>query len=314
MNDPLFDEGIYKQYASKSTQELEEIIDDIDSEETKYLDMEARKDFLSNETNKIYYKVQELKEKQKKNEKKEREEKIIKLEKEYTSYKQEWEYIKKELDSSQKARVELMKIKHVIKKFILKGVTPILSHSKQEIGHPKIKQLRSLYKSHLRRWLSSVLSPEEIRNAEDDLNTANGEQQLKSIYDHYKQLAFSKGASTQALTAEEVERIQSDPREDVVPRIQAFARAKLSEKIRSNNIVMPKPPKYVSQSSSTAQTQTTAPHDAFKMKEKGSIKYLQPISPEKAEELETKIKTVQSVVILDPNRYKRRPYVVKSSR
>ena len=27
MNDPLFDEGIYKQYASKSTQELEEIID-----------------------------------------------------------------------------------------------------------------------------------------------------------------------------------------------------------------------------------------------------------------------------------------------
>ena len=77
---------------------------------------------------------------------------------------------------------------------------------------------------------------------------------------------------------------------------------------------MPKPPKYVSQSSSTAQTQTTAPHDAFKMKEKGSIKYLQPISPEKAEELETKIKTVQSVVLLNPNRYKRKPYVVRSSR
>ena len=77
---------------------------------------------------------------------------------------------------------------------------------------------------------------------------------------------------------------------------------------------MPKQPKYVSQSSSTAQTQTTAPHDAFKMKEKGSIKYLHPISPEKAEELETKIKTVQSVVLLNPNRYKRKPYVVRSSR
>ena len=287
MNDPLFDEGIYKQYASKSTQELEEIIDDIDSEETKYLDMEARKDFLSNETNKIYYKVQELKEKQKKNEKKEREEKIIKLEKERASYKQEWEYIKKELDSSQKARVELMKIKHVIKKFILKGVTPILSHSKQEIGHPKIKQLRSLYKSHLRRWLSSVLSPEEIRNAEDDLNTANGEQQLKSIYDHYKKLASGELSSSEPSS---------------------------SAPIKTEGIVMPKPPKHVSQSSSTAQTQTLVPHDAFKFKEKGSIKYLQPISPEKAEELETKIKTVQSVVLLNPNRYKRKPYVVRSSR
>ena len=35
---------------------------------------------------------------------------------------------------------------------------------------------------------------------------------------------------------------------------------------------------------------------------------------EQQEELEMKSKTVQSVVLLNPNRYKRRPYVVKSSR
>ena len=71
---------------------------------------------------------------------------------------------------------------------------------------------------------------------------------------------------------------------------------------------MPKPPK----SSTTSQTQTIVPYNAFKFVEKGNNRYLETISPEKAEELQMKKKMIQSAVLLDPNRYKRKPYVVKS--
>ena len=150
-----------------------------------------------------------------------------------------------------------------------------------------INQIKGLAKSHIRRWLARKLTKSAITNAYMEIDEAKDHKEIEMIYDHYKKLASGELSSSEPSS---------------------------SAPIKTEGIVMPKPPKHVSQSSSTAQTQTLVPHDAFKFKEKGSIKYLQPISPEKAEELETKIKTVQSVVILDPNRYKRRPYVVKSSR
>ena len=168
----------------------------------------------------------------------------------------------------------------------------------------RLKQLRAVYKTNLRK-LVHALTPEELKNAEAEISASGGKQQMKRVYEHYKDLALTRAPSTQAITAEEIEQEQGNPLDDVVPTIQAFARSKLAEKIRSKNIVMPKPPK----SSSTSQTQTVVPYNAFKFVEKGKNRYLETISPEKAEELEMKKKTV---VLLDPTRYKRKPYVVKS--
>ena len=63
----------------------------------------------------------------------------------------------------------------------------------------------------------------------------------------------------------------------------------------------------------TAQTQTLVPLNAFKFVEKGDQKFLEPVTPIKAEELQMKKKLIKSVVMLDPNRYKRKPYIIHSS-
>ena len=75
---------------------------------------------------------------------------------------------------------------------------------------------------------------------------------------------------------------------------------------KGKHIVLPKPPKHQTQ---TSQTQTLVPISAFKYIEKGNNKFLQPMTPERAEELNVKKKTVQNVVLLDPNRYKRKPHI-----
>ena len=69
INNPIYNEEIYQEYVDRPREELENIIDQINVEETRYLDKEELKDHLSNEISRIYYEISELKEKQKKNEK-----------------------------------------------------------------------------------------------------------------------------------------------------------------------------------------------------------------------------------------------------
>ena len=68
INNPIYDEEIYQEYVDRPREELENIIDQINVEETKYLDKEL-KDHLSNEMSRIYYEISELKAKQKKKKK-----------------------------------------------------------------------------------------------------------------------------------------------------------------------------------------------------------------------------------------------------
>ena len=80
-------------------------------------------------------------------------------------------------------------------------------------------------------------------------------------------------------------------------------------------IVQPKPPKTVSKQlaeTQTSQTQTLVPLNAFKFIEKGDKRYLEPLTPEQADELTMKKKTIESVVMLNPNRFQRKPYGVYS--
>ena len=94
-------------------------------------------------------------------------------------------------------------------------------------------------------------------------------------------------------------------------------------------LVVPKPPKSVSKpkpattaplpapivedstgaQTQTSQTQTLIPLNAFKFIEKGNKRFLEPMTPEKAEELSIKKKTIQSETILNPDRFKRKPHV-----
>ena len=64
INDPIYDEEIYQEYVDRPREELERIIDEIDTEETKYLDKEAERDRLWNESNRISTEISELKAKQ----------------------------------------------------------------------------------------------------------------------------------------------------------------------------------------------------------------------------------------------------------
>ena len=186
----------------------------------------------------------------------------------------------------------------------------ILVQRKREQSKGKFKRSRHAYVMLLKRY-TETLTSDEMRSAISELNATDNKDTMRKIFTHYQTLVLNREPSTQALTAEEVERIQANPLEELAPTIQAFARAKLSEKIRGNNIVMQKPPKSISQAKTT-QTQTVVPYNAFKFTEKGNQRFMEPITPEKAEELQMKKKTIQSVVLLDPNRYKRRPYIVRS--
>ena len=188
---------------------------------------------------------------------------------------------------------------------------------------------RKLYITLARRYLSKGLSEKELKTVESLINACTTKEKMKSIYNQYRNIALSKAPSTQALTAEEIEQ-RENPLDDVVPTVQAFARAKLSQKLAHNKhpSVLEKPPKHVSRPHSaralqpqpliedstgaqtqTSQTQTLVPLNAFKFIEKGNKRFLEPMTPETAEELSIKKKTIKSVTILNPDRFKRKPHV-----
>ena len=175
---------------------------------------------------------------------------------------------------------------------------------------------RKLYITLARRYLSKGLSDKEIKTVESLINACTTKEKMKSVYNQYRNIALSKAPSTQALTAEEIDQ-RENPLEEVIPVIQAFARAKLSH--GKHPSVLQKPPKHVSRPSTsrevqgaqtqTSQTQTLVPLNAFKFIEKGNKRFLEPMTPEKAEELAIKKKTIQSETILNPDRFKRKPHV-----
>ena len=177
----------------------------------------------------------------------------------------------------------------------------------------QINRDKKLYSSLIHRWLSKGLSEKELKTAVGLINACTTKEKMKSIYNQYRNIALSRAPSTQALTAEEVEQ-RENPLEDIVPSVQAFARAKLSQKLVQSKypLVQPKPPKSVSKQlaeTQTSQTQTLVPLNAFKFIEKGDKKFLEPMTPEKAEELAIKKKTITSETILNPDRFKRKPHI-----
>ena len=66
--------------------------------------------------------------------------------------------------------------------------------------------------------------------------------------------------------------------------------------------------------SSPPIAQTTVPYTAFQFIEKGKKKYIESISQKKMEELAEVKKTVKNAVLLNPHRYKRKPYIVRSQK
>ncbi len=217
-----------------------------------------------------------------------------------------------ELEGLKQQRTEAQKVKYVVENYILKGVLPTEQLSKFQFSNTKRGYILSIINLHKK----NTLSPEELRTAKEELNSATTKEQMKRIYDNYRQLALNREPSTQAITSEQIEQEaeRGDPLEEVegyLKTIQSFSRAKLSGMEKGKHIVLPKPPKRVSETQ-TSQTQTLLPLNAFKFIEKNNAKFLEPLTPEKAEELAIKKKTVTSAVLLDPNRYKRRPYVVRS--
>ena len=193
----------------------------------------------------------------------------------------------------------------------------------------QINRDKKLYSSLIHRWLSKGLSEKELKTAVGLINACTTKEKMKSIYNQYRNIALSRAPSTQALTAEEVEQ-RENPLEDIVPSVQAFARAKLSQRVVQSKYpsVLEKPPKHVSRPHSarasqpqplpedstgaqtqTSQTQTLVPLNAFKFIEKGNKRFLEPMTPEKAEELSIKKKTITSETILNPNRFQRKPHI-----
>jgi len=180
----------------------------------------------------------------------------------------------------------------------------------------EINRTRTIYFTLVKRWLSHALSPQEILAVESSLKATTSKEKMKRIYDIYREKALNRVPSTQAMTSEEIEQI-GNPLEEMVPTIQAFARSKISQKVAQGKhpLVQPKPPKSVSKPSNetqTSQTQTLVPLNAFKFIEKGENRFLEPMTPEKAEELAMKKKSIKSVTILNGNRFKRKPYIIYS--
>ena len=180
-------------------------------------------------------------------------------------------------------------------------------------ANPQANRDRSLYIYLVNRWLGKALSSEEMKTVVSLLNATTTKDKMKRIYNTYREIALKKVPSTQALTAEEIDQ-RENPLEEFVPSIQTFARAKLSQKLAQSRqpLVQPKPPKSVSKPSNetqTSQTQTLVPLNAFKFIEKGENRFLEPITPEKADDLAMKKKTIKSETILNPDRFKRKPHV-----
>ena len=82
-------------------------------------------------------------------------------------------------------------------------------------------------------------------------------------------------------------------------------------------VSVPKPPKVAPKitpaTTQTSQTQTLVPAHAFRFIENNKgIKFMEPLTPEKAAELAQVKKTVRSVVFRPNNRYERKPHVTNS--
>ena len=54
--------------------------------------------------------------------------------------------------------------------------------------------------------------------------------------------------------------------------------------------------------------------ESYQFIEKGKKKYIESISQKKMEELAEVKKTVKNAVLLNPHRYKRKPYIVRSQK
>ena len=137
--DALYDEDIYQDFVDKPKEELERIIDEIDTEETKYLDKEAEQDHLWDKLNRTQTEISELKAKQTKRESNTRAKEIIKLNEDMTKLNADRENISKELEDAKRERRELDQIKHIVETYILSGKYPV---------HKKVKtttEERSIY-------------------------------------------------------------------------------------------------------------------------------------------------------------------------
>ena len=135
INNPIYDEEIYQEYVDRPREELENIIDQINVEETKYLDKEELKDHLSNEISRIHTEISELKAKQTKRESNTRAKEIDKLSEELSNKQQQRNIIIKELEDAQRERFQMIQIKHIIEKIILSGKYPV--HKKVKLTEQK---------------------------------------------------------------------------------------------------------------------------------------------------------------------------------
>ena len=188
-------------------------------------------------------------------------------------------------------------------------------------------QSRRGYMTSITRWLSPTLSQEEMRSAEAKLGATNSIEQMKRIYDYYRHLALNRAPSTQAMTSEQIEQeVLGDPREEAVLKIQKFVKS-----VKGKHKVLLKPPKSVSIKHQPMPLDELAPEldvvegdllkngELYQPKVSGVSapaymydgKLVKPIPQEIADDLAVK-RNVQNVVLLDPNRYTRKPYIIHS--
>ena len=139
--------------------------------------------------------------------------------------------------------------------------------------------------------LREKLKPDDFQTAVDSINFAKDKNEMIDIYKFYK--ARAKG-------------------EQVPERL--LPKPTMTQTTTIDPMIIDKQPKYVSKgaTSQTSQTQTLVPLNAFKFIEKGENRFLEPITPEKADDLAMKKKTIESVIMLNPNRFRRKPHVVYS--
>ena len=180
--------------------------------------------------------------------------------------------------------------------------TPVTTHTAQLEENKKYKvrdidrykHVRTGYKIQLLKF-ESKLDRNVLQTAMDSIQYANNKNEMKDIFNYYKAVANGEQVPERLIPP------QSSSAETHPPQ-------------SSSAETQPKPPKYVSQgiATQTAHTQTLVPLNAFKFIEKGENRFLEPMTPEKAEELAMKKKSIKSVTILNGNRFKRKPYIIYS--
>ena len=195
-------------------------------------------------------------------------------------------------------------------------------HEEQE----RLSQINSEYSKLISLFKSATTTEEKARI----------EKQIKK---KQEDIEIIKGRISRLQDWEYEERRQLDD-------LERATRTKIHREIEQNtpSIALPKPPKSVSKptashvvpvavpttlditpapttapamasvpmTTQTSQTQTLVPLNAFKFIEKNNQRYLEPINSQKAEDLERINKKVKSVLMLDPNRYKRKLHITRS--